>query len=291
VKRPRPRLVHLLPVAAPAGTPGWLLYAGRRDATVARGLPALPPELRTWDATARAWFVAEAGLDDALIVLENGLEGRGLVLCAACLEGAPCAQWDGVPRAAYAARATTPAPVAPEPPPAPPPPSPRSEPPPPSTPLDAWLYNHFVNAVPSPHAPPIPPVPPIPPIPSTPRVDPWPPWSFTPNTPLPGVEIPVIDISEGLGHLFNLFTEGLRARVPRRPPPPPVPAGQPGMSVGEAAAVLSLKLPCTLDEMVLAYRRAALRAHPDRGAGGSDAAMARVNAARDVLMRAVRPRG
>jgi hypothetical protein len=52
-----------------------------------------------------------------------------------------------------------------------------------------------------------------------------------------------------------------------------------------AAAMLGLAWPCTADELAAAYKRAARIAHPD--AGGSDAAMKKINEARDVLRAAV----
>lgn len=56
-----------------------------------------------------------------------------------------------------------------------------------------------------------------------------------------------------------------------------------GMTVKEAAAVLGVKWPCSKEEVLVAFRKAALKAHPDRG--GSDVAMARVNRAREVLQQ------
>ncbi len=58
-----------------------------------------------------------------------------------------------------------------------------------------------------------------------------------------------------------------------------------GITVTEAAEVLEVKWPCSRDEVIRAFRAKASKAHPDHG--GSDEAMARVNAAREALERAV----
>jgi hypothetical protein len=56
------------------------------------------------------------------------------------------------------------------------------------------------------------------------------------------------------------------------------------LTVKEAAEVLEVSWPCSHEEVIRAFRVKASKAHPDHG--GSDAAMARVNAAREALERA-----
>lgn len=85
-----------------------------------------------------------------------------------------------------------------------------------------------------------------------------------------------------VGFAEEFFADVLRA--PRAAPPPPPPAAA-GMAPADAARVLGVAWPCDRPAAVAAFRRAALAAHPDRG--GSDAAMARVNAAREALLRAL----
>ena len=52
-------------------------------------------------------------------------------------------------------------------------------------------------------------------------------------------------------------------------------------------AILDVALGASADEIEIAYRRAALEAHPDRG--GTNEAMARVNAARAKLIEGAKP--
>lgn len=54
--------------------------------------------------------------------------------------------------------------------------------------------------------------------------------------------------------------------------------------IAAAAVRLEVTWPISREELDAAFKAAALKHHPDRG--GSDAAMAEVNAARDVLLRA-----
>jgi hypothetical protein len=69
--------------------------------------------------------------------------------------------------------------------------------------------------------------------------------------------------------------------LPQLPPPPPSPASQP-MTAEQAANVLGVTPTDGADRIREAHRQAALRAHPDHG--GTDAAMAALNSARDVLV-------
>ncbi len=73
----------------------------------------------------------------------------------------------------------------------------------------------------------------------------------------------------------------------REPPPrarQSAPQTHPRLDVRESAArVLGLSWPCDAPAVQTAFRRAALRAHPD--VGGNDAAMRAVIAARAVLLR------
>ncbi|MEO0499825.1 MAG: DnaJ domain-containing protein [Pseudomonadota bacterium] len=64
--------------------------------------------------------------------------------------------------------------------------------------------------------------------------------------------------------------------------PPPA-----GMTRRRAAKLLGVRTSATPDEIRTAYRLAMASAHPDRG--GSDAASAELNAARDVLMAGAAP--
>lgn len=57
----------------------------------------------------------------------------------------------------------------------------------------------------------------------------------------------------------------------------------PGMSEQEAAELLSVPWPCPQEQITASYRTAAMKAHPDHG--GSTEQMAKINIARDVLMK------
>jgi len=52
-----------------------------------------------------------------------------------------------------------------------------------------------------------------------------------------------------------------------------------------SATVLGLSWPCTKEQLTVAFKKAALAAHPDRG--GSTEQMARINGAREVLAKAL----
>jgi DnaJ family protein C protein 19 len=63
---------------------------------------------------------------------------------------------------------------------------------------------------------------------------------------------------------------------------------QPAMSPAEAAKILELPVTASADEINAAHRRLIAKVHPD--AGGSADLAARVNAARDILLRQISPR-
>lgn len=60
---------------------------------------------------------------------------------------------------------------------------------------------------------------------------------------------------------------------------------RPEMTTAEAMVVLTLTWPCTKEQLVTAFRREALKAHPDRG--GSEAAIKKVVLARETMAQAM----
>jgi hypothetical protein len=64
--------------------------------------------------------------------------------------------------------------------------------------------------------------------------------------------------------------------------------GQSALSPADAAKILELPVTASADEINAAHRRLNAKGHPD--AGGSADLAARVNAARDVLLRQISPR-
>ncbi len=91
-------------------------------------------------------------------------------------------------------------------------------------------------------------------------------------------------VSDFFGAANTIFT---RMRNAQRPPRQGRLPQDIGIPPEEAAAVLGIRWPCTLEQMNTAYRSAAMAAHPDRG--GSNEAMSKINQARDALMKHLAP--
>lgn len=274
--------IHMLPVATIAGNRGWLVSSKRKRSRAVRFFVRLE-DVGTawWDEGAKCWFVAEVAAHEAMDAIQEACaaETVATTYCAACSAGRPCSVWrGGIVRHGYSVQ------VEPE---AKPPPAAPAQPPPP--PPSWWSA---IGQQPAPSPPP--PQPPPPPASSQQvpgqgaRVaaqvarDVFGAFVFARD----GIPKPVQDyvVRQAVGASFMVgeaLLEWWRGFVRQRTGAPGSPGGE--MTAIEAARVLGLRWPCTSEEVVAAYRRAAFQSHPDRG--GSEVTMARINAARSVLAK------
>lgn len=248
------KVVHTLPVFQKDGDeeiPGWLILTRKKSAPVAEGLDGV--EGSNWDPPVKSWFIPHERISDALELIE---EAEGILFCADCKDGNPCDAWEKIPRLDYIVRLAEELEQ---------PNRARREfadivmtwhewrgdaPPPVTNPTEdwGWAARMYPNG-----APPPPPV-----------------TDHRSGAPNPIFGFSFQDVFRAAFEAFAFFTEPVV--VPARP-------------LEQAAAVLGLTWPCTKEELNVAFKKAALQAHPDRG--GSTEAMAALNNARDTLSKAL----
>lgn len=248
------RLVHTLPIFQKGSNeelPGWLILTRKKSAPIAEGFDSIKGA--EWDPPVKSWFVPHDRIGDALEFIEDA---DGIIYCADCKDGKPCEAWEKIPRLDYILRL----------------PDELEQPnrarheyadvvmtwremrgisedgrgPP-----DPWEARFYPNGAPPP---------PIEDHRTPPRPNP----SFFGG-------VPWNEIFEAAFRTFSFFTE-VPVAVQIRP-------------LEEAAMLLGLTWPCTKDELNIAFKAAALKAHPDRG--GSTEAMAKLNNAREILLKAL----
>ena len=256
--------VHMVPVETETETkarvPGWLVLARKKRSKVARHFYLLDQTKCRWDGAAKAWFVDAVISEEMLHLIEQAYVGASVIYCFECNQSKPCRAWKDIDRV-YRGRtdgspvddpAGSPRP-SPEPPPKPPP-RPTAVP-------SAWweVFDAGVKAAEAAKA-------------YVPPLDPAAPYIPT--------DVTVIAFS--IGALGKLATFAYQRFARPKPEVRQVPAAAAkGMGVAEAVKILAVPWPCTIDQVQGQFRKALFVAHPDRG--GSDAAMARINEARNVL--------
>ena len=265
-----PTIIHIVPVFDERNEPGWLTLTKRQNSLIAKQIFTISPDMRAWDASVKSWFVHHDRYDDmidAIIMTKNG----DVVFCDDCLHGSPCEAWADIQQQEYLIR---------EPEEVEPPNRARKRY---ARVLMEWWEAKGLDG-------------PEPPTRPRPAGNPWtqaqpPPWARRQPPGQNGRTTSayvdqLFDDMFGDTTSFTQFMRGVRDVLNNRfrqpVSPPPIPQIKPTkMNAQEAAAVLGVGLPCSESQLKAAFKRAALKAHPDRG--GSDEAMAKINVAMEVL--------
>lgn len=269
----KPRVVHMIPVVSVENEAGWLVLTHKKSAPIAKHLHSLSEKHVAWEPPVKSWWVSHNWLDDAKEELGEAVFPAEVAYCVPCHEGRPCAKWTNVPRShcllrdpdqtefgdpeefpsgdptismCFAQSVPGREPL-------------RRAPPPRSNPTNPFSDGIGTNPFADPPTSKQPP-------PRAPNEAPKSPWD---------------SIFENLfgGDFANPFTNPFTSN-----PHPGDRKVTKGMSPEQAARLLGLSWPCAKDAIAPAFKKAALRAHPDRG--GSDEAMAKINAARETLVAA-----